>query len=529
MALKKIKLSVPSGKKPIDPLQIFRKLTLRGSIENIWEPQAKALKEWHKNRTNCDVVLQMNTGGGKTLVGLLMAQSLANEKKGRVLYVCPNNQLVEQTVDRAKEVGLSPATRYKSEWHDREGFESGNVFCVTNYATVFNGKSIFRSEDINALVFDDAHVAENVIRSQFTLRITRDHEAFGKILHLSRKHFANSSQAERFQDISDGRFTSVLFVPMFVVWEHANEFRKTLLDLGVDEDKRTLFAWEHLKEHLNHCCVVADGRGLEITPVVLPLSELNYFQEGVRRLYLTATLPSQASFARTFGVGEPTVVQPSGKSGDAQRLFVFVPGKDDEDQRIEAKLLVEGRKCCVISPSDKKGKEWVPPAKIYDTDAGQEEINRFRQSQEPEMLGLVARYDGIDLPGDACKVLILDRLPTGENLIDRFIDESIRVETIRISHTATRVVQAIGRIFRSNTDHGVVLLVGPQLQSWVRTPKNRAYLPMLLQQQLLLAGELAKQVEAKELDWDELIEGVLTGDENWDEMYDEYIEPIPIV
>lgn len=393
-----------------------------------------------------------------------------------------------------------------------------------NYATLFNGKSIFRYEDIDALVFDDAHVAENVIRGQFTLQISREHEAFGRILHLCRRHFANSSQAEHFEDVAEGRFTSVLFVPMFVVWEHANEFRKTLLDLGVDNDEKTLFAWQHLKEHLNHCCIVADGSGLEITPVVLPLSQLNYFQEEVRRVYLTATLPSQASFARTFGVAEPTVVQPSGKSGDAQRLFVFVPGKDDEEQRNEAKAIVADHKCCVISPSRKKGQEWVPPANIYDTDAGQEEIDRFRESKKAEMLGLVARYDGIDLPGDACKVLILDRLPTGENLIDRFIDESIRVEMIRISHTATRVVQAIGRIFRSNTDHGVVLLVGPQLQSWMRTPKNRAFLPELLQQQLLLAGELAKQVEAGDLDWDDLIEGVLSGDENWDDMYDEYID-----
>jgi hypothetical protein len=524
MALKKIKLSVSSGKKPFDPLEIFKKLTLRGSIENIWEPQAEALKEWHKKRNESDVVLQMNTGGGKTLVGLLMGQSLVNENKGRILYVCANNQLVEQTVERAEEIGLFPATRYKGEWVRREEYESGNVFCVTNYATIFNGKSIFRTEDIDAVVFDDAHVAENVIRSQFTLRITRDHEAFRKILHLCRKHFANSSQAERFQDITDGRFTSVLFVPMFVVWEHADEFRKILLDLGIDRDEKTLFAWEHLKEHLNHCCLVIDGSSLEITPAVLPLSHLNYFQGGVRRVYLTATLPSQASFARTFGVAKPALIQPSGKSGDAQRLFVFIPGKDDEAQRNEAKSLVKGHKCCVISPSDKKGREWVPPANIYDTDAGQEEIDRFRRSKEPEMLGLVARYDGIDLPGDACKVLILDRLPTSENLIDRFIDESIRVETIRTSHTATRVVQAIGRIFRSNTDHGVVLLVGPQLQSWLRTPKNQAYLPMLLQQQLLLACELAKQVEAKELNWVDLIKGVLTGDENWDEMYDEYID-----
>ena len=474
MALKKIKLSIPLGKRPIDPLEIFKRLTLRGSIENIWEPQADALKEWHKNRTVADVLVQMNTGGGKTLVGLFIAQSLVNETKGRVLYTCANNQLVEQTESRAKEISLSPAIRYKGQWINRDGFESGNAFCITKYATLFNGKSIFRYEDVDALVFDDAHVAEHGIRGQFTLRIPRDHEAFDKILHICRKHFANSSQSEHLEDVAEGRFTSVLFVPMFVVWAHANEFRKTLLDLGVNDDASTMFAWEHLKEQLHHCCMVSDGSALEITPVVLPLSQLNYFQEGVRRVYLTAMLPSQASFTRTFGIAEPLIVQPRGKSGDAQRLFVFVPGKDNEEQRNEAQSLVEGRKCCVISPTHRKGQEWVPPANIYDTESGQEEIDRFSKSKEAEMLGLVARYDGIDLPGEACKVLILDRLPTGDSLIDRFIDESVRVEMIRISHTATRVVQAIGRIFRSNTDHGVVLLVGPQLQSWVRTPKNRS-------------------------------------------------------
>lgn len=524
MALKKIKIPVPHGKKPTDPQEIFNKLTLRGSIENIWQPQAEALQKWQDKRPDSDVVIQMNTGGGKTLVGLLIAQSLVNETKGRVLYVCPNNQLIEQIEDRAKEIGLTPATRYKSAWNSREEFETGNTFCLTNYASVFHGYSIFRNDDVDALIFDDAHVAENVIRGQFTLKIPNNHVAFNKILHIFRDHFANSSQAERFEDISQGRFTSVLLVPMFVVWEHAQQLRTILLDSGITADSNTKYVWEHLKEHLNRCAIVADGSGLEITPAVLPLSQLSYFREGVRRIYLTATLPSRASFVRTFGVSDPTIIQPSGKSGDAQRLFVFVPGEDDEEQRHEALALVESHKCCVISTSDKKGQEWVPPANIYATDSGQEEIDRFRESKQPEMLGLIARYDGIDLPGDSCRVLILDRLPTGENLINRFIDESVRVETIRTSNIATRVVQAIGRIFRSNTDHGVVLLVGPQLQSWLRTPKNREYLPPLLQQQLLLSTELAKQVEGEEITWEDLIEGILIGEDNWDEMYNEYID-----
>ena len=64
MGLKKLKLSIPSGHKSIDPIDIFNKITLRGSIKNIWEPQAEALRKWHKLRNANDVVIQMNTGGG---------------------------------------------------------------------------------------------------------------------------------------------------------------------------------------------------------------------------------------------------------------------------------------------------------------------------------------------------------------------------------------------------------------------------------------------------------------------------------
>jgi len=96
MSLRNLKLNIPQGGKPVDPLEIFNNLTLRGSIENIWGPQKDALQDWHKNRELNDNIIKMNTGGGKTLVGLLIAQSLVNESK-HVLYVCPNNQLVEQT------------------------------------------------------------------------------------------------------------------------------------------------------------------------------------------------------------------------------------------------------------------------------------------------------------------------------------------------------------------------------------------------------------------------------------------------
>ena len=523
MGLKKLKLSVPSSKKPTEPLEVFNKLTLRGSIENIWEPQAEALREWNKARTNSDVVVQMNTGGGKTLVGLMVAQSLLNELNRRVLYVVPNNQLVEQTLRKAAELGLQPAARFKGQWRSQEAFQAAETFCITNYAAVFTGHSTFHDKDIAALVFDDAHVAEGTIRDQFTIKIASGSDLFNAIVTLYRPHFVNTIGATKLEDITKENEHSLLFVPMYLVWKHAQELRALLVEAGAAADNNIKFPWVYLADHLNHCCVLISGTGIEISPPVIPLHTLPYFATDVRRVYLTATLPSEASFARTFGLLKPTIVRPGGKSGDAQRLFTFASGETDEAQRKWSLKLVEDKKACVLSPSMRKAEQWTPPAVVFDKDSGHEGIEKFSASTDPQLLGLVARYDGIDLPGDACRVLILDRLPKGEALFDRFIDEGVRIDAIRLGHTATRIVQAIGRIFRSNTDHGAVILTGTDLQDWIRNPANRAFLPDLLQQQIALGLELAKKVSLKEVTWAELLDGVLTGDEGWDDLYNEYI------
>ena len=58
----------------------------------------------------------MNTGSGKTLVGLLMLQSCLNENLGPALYLCVDKQLVEQVVEMANECGISNVT-----------FETGSI------------------------------------------------------------------------------------------------------------------------------------------------------------------------------------------------------------------------------------------------------------------------------------------------------------------------------------------------------------------------------------------------------------------
>src|SRR5260221_1638749 len=95
--LSKLELNPVARDRETDPIKIFNSLTLRGEIQGLFGPQQEALVSWHKCRTKPDVLFSLNTGGGKTLVGLLAAQSLVNATNGQIVYACPTNQLVEQT------------------------------------------------------------------------------------------------------------------------------------------------------------------------------------------------------------------------------------------------------------------------------------------------------------------------------------------------------------------------------------------------------------------------------------------------
>src|SRR5207249_10592581 len=96
------------------------------------------------------------------------------------------------------------------------------------------------------------------------------------------------------------------------------------------------------------------------------------------------------------------------------------------------------------------------------------------------------------------------------------------VERIRTAHVGTRVVQAIGRIFRGNTDHGAVLVTSRDLERWLVDPQNLRYMPGLLQQQIKLGIELKRMTDQKHATPDDLLNAVLNGRKDWDRLYAEH-------
>lgn len=511
--------------RPTEPPEVFKRLNLRRSgIENLWDTQGEALREWNERRTVSDIVVEMSTGGGKTLVGLIVAQSLGHELDRGVVYLCPTRQLVSQVADRARAVGVPVATYYGggSGWTNQDVFTATSGPCITTYAAVFNGRSIFRknSMDVGALILDDAHVAEQAIRSQFTLSLSTGSAAAKELMELVKHEIGDGHNSIEVQRVLDGYSRSVLYVPSYAVYRRGAEIRKALIDNGVEQDTDTLFIWDHLKDRVELCSVMV-GRGrVEVSPPILPLWAVGPFRDAMRRVYLTATAPTAPEFDRTFGVGDPVRVVPGGRSGDAQRFFVFPPGDDDNAQRTAAKALIKDRKALVIVPTKSAAEDWG--AENYNGDEAAESIAEFADATDPGTLVLAARYDGIDLPGDACQVLVLDGVPRGDTLFDLFREGALRSTSVRGPRTAVRVTQSLGRIFRSNNDHGAVIVVGDALRSWLHAPRNLKLLPERVQRQVAFGQAVAKSSDPERLD--EAVCSVIEGDEAFDAQYQGFME-----
>jgi replicative superfamily II helicase len=155
--LKKLKAG-NSSKKQTDPRKIFTTLKRNPRFKRPSDEQGDVLDGWFNARQQQSVTLKMNTGSGKTVVGLLCLQSCLNEGKGPAVYVVPDNFLITQVVAEASDLGIAVTEDNKSA-----AFLASEAILVINVWKLFNGKSTFGVGQgntqirIGSIIIDDAH------------------------------------------------------------------------------------------------------------------------------------------------------------------------------------------------------------------------------------------------------------------------------------------------------------------------------------------------------------------------------------
>ena len=92
------------------PVLLFRDLRKQPTIKFLWGHQEKLLDQYYaKHLDTSDLAIELPTGSGKTLVGLLIGEFRRRVRCERVVFLCPNRQLCFQVEAQARTYGVPVA------------------------------------------------------------------------------------------------------------------------------------------------------------------------------------------------------------------------------------------------------------------------------------------------------------------------------------------------------------------------------------------------------------------------------------
>jgi replicative superfamily II helicase len=501
----------------IDPIEIFRRLPKDEKFKDLFDIQRKALLEWLEQRNNKDIVIKLNTGGGKTLVGLLIAQSIMNEHRGGVLYLCPNWQLVRQVIEKAQEVGIK-AHQYERRV-DAPEFLNGQSILVAPYQALFNGLSKFGLKGqsgvttVQGIILDDAHASLPIMRQQFTLPIDADErrELYEELVGLFRHDFKMIRKAGILDDILQGQERSVLEVPYWSWSSKTDAVRQMLTNAAKQEEwDNYTFAWPLLRDELDVCHALISARDFSITPIHPIVDLFPTFVDCPRRAYMSATLPDDSAIIRTFNASPENVANPIMpvemiNVGERMLLSPALTGINTDDQINVVKKLAlyiskeiyhgEGAGVVILVPSYTAAQEWTDIGTLSDSrESAEQYVTELQNGTSKGPFIFANRYDGMDLPGNSCRLLILAGLPKGIDAYDIYLGGILGESSTIRTTIAQRIEQGAGRSTRGSGDFSVILFVGNDLTAWVGTSANRKFFNQVTRTQFEIGVEVSKAI-----------------------------------
>lgn len=486
----------------LEPRDIF--MALPGKDKKYEYPrdvQSDVWKKWFECRDNKNSIIKMNTGSGKTTVGLLILKSCLNEGVGPAVYVVPDSYLVEQVCKEAQNLGIKTSTDEKDS-----NFIKGQSILIINIHKLVNGKSVFGMRGINnveigSIIIDDAHACITTIKDQYTLQIPNGTEMYSKILQLFSESLKNQC-ANKFTELcmTDSRDLFML-VPYWEWQEHQNEVYEIIRENLIDGEPLS-FRLPLLKDHFQFCdCIVTNAK-IEISIKSIPISKISSFEHATRRIFMTATLADDSVLSSELGVypdDVPNVISPDKANDIGDRLIIMpqVMNRNITNDEIKQQLLNFSNSCnvVIIVPSKKRAEYWSDISNLELTIENLKDGVEKLKSGHVGIAVLINKYDGVDLPDEACSILVIDGLPPMNNVYDQFEKnanpKSSRLKCERIQ----KLEQGMGRGVRSNSDSCAVILMGRDIAEIVYANNGLNYFSKATKKQLEVSDLLCNQID----------------------------------
>lgn len=480
--------------------------------------QGEVLEAWFERRNDRDTVIKQNTGGGKTAVGLLIAQSSLNEKVGPVAYLASDTYLVKQVIHEASQMGIAVVDDPANS-----KFISHSAILVITFQKLINGMSVFGVDgsfrsilDLGTIIIDDAHAALATAEDQFALNIPSSHEFYDQILALFADDLKKQSESI-FREIKEGSSTALLRIP-FWAWQ---EKQSQILEFITPFESTDLFKfqWPLMCDQFIIAIATITGESLDIRLPAPAIHKIPSFTRAKRRIYLTATLADDAILSldldatpeliksavtpgRASDIGDRILLAPlelnPNLPRDAIRNIAYKYAKGwPDDKGIATRDPIN---VVVLVPSNKALEQWRDIAdrtlSVQDLESGVQELKQGHVG----LVVLANKYDGIDLAKDACRLLVIDGLPIALDAVERREASALVKSHKVIARQVQRVEQGMGRGVRDSEDYCAVLLTGNDLTQVMHDPQRRELFSRATAVQIDLSHQLASQLSGATID-----------------------------
>ena len=180
-------------------------------------------------------------------------------------------------------------------------------------------------------------------------------------------------------------------------------------------------------------------------------SPFDYPKQGI--LYVAAHLPRPAASGLPDAAGEELVKLVEALGGRTLGLF---------SSRRAATQAAELLRARTDLPILLQGEEALPLL-----------VRKFREDRPSCLFGVMSLWQGVDVPGDACQLVVIDRLPFPRPDEPLAAARSAAVDaaggsgfaSVSVPIAAIRLAQGVGRLIRSTGDKGVVAVLDSRLET----------------------------------------------------------------
>ncbi|CAB3887365.1 hypothetical protein LMG26684_03906 [Achromobacter mucicolens] len=481
------------GEIPATLGELFKQLDRKATHTGLRTAQLAALSALDRQLDERDVIMKLSTGSGKTVLGLLYAEMMRRKYKGEpVAYLCPTNQLAEQVVETGRLIGVKVSTFPKVGLP----FDamSGETVLACTYDKLFTANSVFESRSIrpSAIIMDDVHAGAERIRKYYTVQLPTP--IFEQLRALLRP-LCESTDASTWSGIMKGDAGSTYEVPYWVWSQICPEVAR--LVAPSQDAPPLMFTWGNIARYLElaRCCI--SGESAEIALHIPPVEEVASYAGAKHRLFMSASIKDSSGLIAALACSPEAyerLIEPTEDEGAGERMILPTSLINAESKKAEiaaaCATLAKNTNVVVLTTSSSQANTWVKAGATLSQNADFDVTLEKLRTSTGNFVVFAQRFDGVDLPDDACRVLVIDGVPGGERVTDH-VDAYRQKDSPEYEvRTINKFEQALGRAVRSSADYATVLLVGADIAAFI----GRKNVSTLLEERTRLQVELGRDL-----------------------------------